>query len=100
MPTSVVCDRDPKFISLFWREHFQLNETKFNFIVNRTLEMLPWVEFCYKTSVHSTTKKSHFEVFHVRLPPTLLCYVPGTTKVAVVEDILLERDTLLREVQQ
>jgi hypothetical protein len=31
MPTSIVCDRDPKFRSLFWRELFQLNETKFNF---------------------------------------------------------------------
>lgn len=61
---------------------------------------LSWVEYCYNTSMHSATKKSPFEIVYGRLPPTLLCYVPGTAKVAAVEDILLQRDVLLREVRQ
>jgi hypothetical protein len=31
IPTSIVCDRNPTFTSLFWRELFHLNDTKFRF---------------------------------------------------------------------
>lgn len=52
MPQSVVCDRDPTFTGLFWRELFRLQGTSFNFrssyhpqtdgqteVVNKTVEM-------------------------------------------------------------
>lgn len=85
LPTSIVCDKDPTFTSNFWQELFQLQGIKFNFsssyhpqtdgqteVVNRTLEMylccftsstpaawvkwLPWVEYVYNTSSHSSTR--------------------------------------------
>jgi len=129
IPTSIVCDRDPTFTSLFWRELFRLNGTSFRFssayhpqtdgqteVVNRTIEMylrcftssypkqwvkwLPWVEFCYNTSFHSATKHSPFEVVYGRPPPSLLSYIPGTTQVAAVEGTLVARDAVLREVRR
>lgn len=128
MPLTIVCDRDPAFTSLFWRELFQLNGTRFNFssayhpqtdgqteAVNKTLEMylrcftssqpklwtkwLSWAEYCYNTSVHSTTGKSPFEVVYGRPPPTLLSYVWGTAKVAAVEQELVDRDTMIKELK-
>lgn len=128
MPTSIVCDRDPAFTSNFWRELFILQGTRFNFssayhpqtdgqteVVNRTLEMylrcvtgdkpkewtkwLPWVEYTYNTSCHSSTGKTPFEVVYGRSPPTLLSYIPGTARVDSVEQELLNRDNVLRQVK-
>jgi hypothetical protein len=129
IPSSIVCDRDPVFTGIFWRELFRLHGTKFNFssayhpqtdgqteVVNRTIEMylrcftssspkqwakwLPWVEYCYNTGYHSATKRTPFEIVYGRPPPSLLPYVPGTTKSAAVEDTLRARDEILREVRQ
>ena len=110
MPESIVCDRDPTFTSGFWTNLFRLQGTNFNFssayhpqtdgkieIVNRTIEMylrcltgdrpkdwvtwLPWVEYCYNTSYHTSIKTSPFEVVYGRSPPSLLSYLLGTINV-------------------
>jgi hypothetical protein len=128
MPSSIVCDRDLSFTSVFWRTLFQMQGTRFNYssayhpqtdgqtkVVNKTLEMylrcftgdypkqwynwLPWVEFCYNTSIHLATCLTPFEVVYGRPPPTLLSYVRGTTRVESVDKILCDRDLLLKQVK-
>jgi hypothetical protein len=129
IPSSIVCDRDPVFTGIFWHELFRLHGTKFNFssayhpqtnsqteVVNRTIEMylrcftssspkqwakwLPWVEYCYNTGYHSATKRTPFQIVYGRPPPSMLPYVPGTTKSAAVEDTLRVRDEISQEVRQ
>jgi hypothetical protein len=126
MPKTIVCDRDSTFTSAFWTELFKLHNTCFNFstayhpqtdgqteVVNRILEMylrcftsskpkqwaksLSWAEWCYNTSWHSSIKRTPFEVVYGRKPPTLLSYIPGTAKVATVEEELIQRDQVLQE---
>ena len=89
MPSTIVLDRDAKFLSHFWRTLWNKLGTKLLFsttchsqtdgqteVVNRTLstmlrailkcnlkmweECLPHVEFAYNRAEHSTTKVSHF----------------------------------------
>jgi hypothetical protein len=129
MPQSIVSDRDPTFTSLFWRELFRLQGTSLNLstsyhpqtdgqteVVNKCLEnylrcfaqdtpknwtyWLPWAEYWYNTSWHSTIKMTPFEAIYGVPPPWLLSYVPGTTRVAAVEEVLRNREQILNLLHQ
>ena len=63
------------------------------------LEWLPWAEYSYNTSFHSSTKMTHFEAVYGISPPNLLSYIPGTAKVQAVDEYLRDRSTILRELQ-
>ncbi|WVZ71195.1 hypothetical protein U9M48_019810 [Paspalum notatum var. saurae] len=94
LPTTIVSDRDAKFLSHFWRSLWNKLATKILFstichpqtdgqteVVNRTLstmlkavlktnlkmweECLPHIEFAYNRFVHSTTKLSPFQVSNI-----------------------------------
>jgi hypothetical protein len=63
------------------------------------VKWLPWVEYTYNTSWHSSTEKTPFELVYGRLAPNLLSYVPGTARVESVEQMLRERDVVFRQVR-
>jgi hypothetical protein len=123
-------ERTGLFTSLsFWMELFRLNGVQFNFssayhpqtdgqteVVNRIIEMylrcftssmprdwvrwLPWVEFRYNTSLHSALGCTPFQVVYGREQPTLLSYVPGTSRVAEVEQLLVDIDKMVNEARE
>jgi hypothetical protein len=97
MPQSIISDRDPAFTSAFWRELFHLQGTTLKFstsyhlqtdgqfeIVNKCLETylrcfvqdnpktwtqwLPWAEYCYNASWHSSIKMTPYEAIY-GVPP-------------------------------
>jgi len=100
-PKSIVSDRNVKFLSYFWKVLWGKLGTKLLFsttchpqidgqtqIVNRTLtqlmhaiiqknlqnweDCLPFIEFAYNHSVHSTTEFSPFEIVYGFNPLTLM----------------------------
>ncbi|CAM8968266.1 unnamed protein product [Rhodiola kirilowii] len=123
-PGSIVSDRDPIFMSKFWKELFRQQGTLLAHstayhpqsdgqteVVNRGLEdylrcfvsehqrdwlqLLPWAEFCYNTALHSSTGTSPYEIVYGRPPPALLDHIPGSTTLASVEEHIQCRDQLL-----
>ncbi|GJW67410.1 ty3-gypsy retrotransposon protein [Tanacetum coccineum] len=123
----IVSDRDPIFVSNFWKQIFQLSRTKLNHstayhpqtdgkneVVNRCLEqylramvtdrphhwvrLLPWAEYSYNTSYHSSIKMSPFQALYGLLPLSVIPYPPGSSKVAAVGELL--RDECLRQLKE
>ena len=126
-PRSLVSDRDPIFISSFWREIFRLSGTKLRMstayhpqtdgqteVLNRTLEQYlrsyvhnkpsHWfrtlAEWSYSTTMHSSTGVSPFEVVYGKPPPSLLHYEPGTSTIEAADDFLATCTTLHQTLQR
>ena len=128
-PETVVSDRDKVFLSHFWTELFKLQGVALHMssayhpqtdgqteVVNRCLETylrcftsrkptkwaqwLPWAEYWYNTSYHSSTQHTPFFVVYGRQPPKLLRYGDTPTANANVEELLKDRDSLLVELRE
>ena len=56
---------------------------------------LPLAEFWFNTNYHTSTKMTSFEALYGYEPPTILDYIPGTTKVAAVDEYLHQQQGIL-----
>ncbi|WVZ97266.1 hypothetical protein U9M48_042815 [Paspalum notatum var. saurae] len=64
------------------------------------LDWLPWAEYCYNTSYHSTARATPFEVVYEWPPPPILPYQPRTACTETADALLRSRDDMLAEVRQ
>ena len=129
MPHSIVSDRNPTFTSNFWKELFKLQGTQLHLsttyypqtygqtkVVNKCLETylrcfssekqnqwaqwLPLAEWWYNTSYHTTTYMTPFEAVYGHKPPSVLSYLPGTSKVQAVDQTFTVREDILRTLKE
>lgn len=122
---SITSDRDPIFISSFWKEFLTAQGVTLNTstayhpqtdsqseVLNRCLKtylrcfcidsrsdwssFLALAEWWYNTSPHSAIKTSPFELLYGYPPPLHLPYLPGDSEVKSIEDISLLREFKLQ----
>ncbi|KAL4179270.1 hypothetical protein AMTRI_Chr13g86440 [Amborella trichopoda] len=63
----------------------------------RPKEWAKWLSMAhwqYSTSTHTSTQMTPYEVVYGVAPPRLLLYVPNTTVVQAVEELLMTRDQI------
>ncbi|TXG47931.1 hypothetical protein EZV62_027225 [Acer yangbiense] len=59
---------------------------------------IPFVEFWHNTNYHESTKKSPFEILYHLPSPRLLNYIHGTSRIDVVDDLLVTRESVLERI--
>ncbi|KAJ0585747.1 putative nucleotidyltransferase, Ribonuclease H [Helianthus annuus] len=124
LPKSILSDRDPVFVSKFWKELFNsvgttlLHSSAYHpqtdgqtEVVNRTLESylrcfacdepnrwtkyLYLAEFWYNTSHHSAIDMTPFQALYGRPPPSLPHYTLDKNRATTIEETLLEHQRVL-----
>ena len=63
------------------------------------LDWLPWVEYCYNNTYHSTLRTTPFQVVYGRSPPTLLPYTTGSARTDTVDALLQDHDAFIADVR-
>lgn len=125
LPTTIVSDRDPIFLSEVWKEFFSLQGVALHKssayhpqtdgqteIVNKVLETylrcmccedasswsqwLPLAEWWYNTNFHSSIQTTPYEVVYGQPPPLHLPYLPGESTNLTVDRTLSAREEAIR----
>ncbi|KAJ0491928.1 putative nucleotidyltransferase, Ribonuclease H [Helianthus annuus] len=128
-PMTIVSDRDPIFMSLFWKEFLKLQgidqalSTAYHpqsdgqtEVLNRCLETylrcmamaephtwaqwLALAEWWYNTTWHSAIKMSPFKALYGMDPPIHLPYIPNSTTVDTLDTWLNSRDSMITTLKQ
>jgi hypothetical protein len=63
-------------------------------------QWLPLAEWWYNTSYHTTTRMTPFEAVYGQKPPSVLSYLPGTSKVQAVDQTLTVREDILHTLKE
>ncbi|XP_058732695.1 uncharacterized protein LOC131604261 [Vicia villosa] len=128
IPRSIVSDRDPLFLSKFWKHFFKLQGTNLRYstsyhpetdgqteVVNRSLEtylrcfagehprkwhqFLHLAEYWYNTTEHTAIQMSPFKALYGRDPPKLIDYVTGSATEESLHNTLQEQHNVLAELK-
>ena len=124
-PSSIVSDRGSTFTSSFWKELFQLQGVSLHLsssyhpqsdgqteVVNKCVECylrclvgqiphswskwLALAEFWYNTNYHSSLEMTPFQALYGIIPPLHIPYISGDCPIAAVDQLLKEREDMLK----
>ncbi|GKE17428.1 ty3-gypsy retrotransposon protein, partial [Tanacetum coccineum] len=95
IPKTIISDRDPIFVSSFWKQLFHFSGTQ----LSHSTAYHPQTDG--QTEVVNRCLEQYLRAMALygRLPLTVVPYPPGSSKVAVVDDLLRERDGLLQQLK-
>lgn len=121
MPSTIISDRDPIFLSSFWKELFKAHHTYLSYstayhpqsdgqteVLNRCLETylrcysldkptswsswLSLAQLWYNTAYHTSLQMSPYQALFGQSPPSYVHYHPKDSPNQAVDSLLLERE--------
>ena len=129
LSASITSDRDPVFLSRFWKELFTSQGVNLNYsstyhpqtdgrtkIVNKCIEQylrcmtgdcpnqwvkwLPLAEWWYNTNYHSATKMTPYQVLYGVAPLLHIPYFPKDSAVESVDEYLSAKEEVIKRVRE
>ncbi|GJW40286.1 transposon Tf2-12 polyprotein [Tanacetum coccineum] len=123
MPEKIISDRDPIFLSNFWKELFKAHKTNLAYstayhpqsdgqteVVNRCVETylrcfsgetptgwskwLPLAQYWYNTSHHSSLQMSPYQALFGQTPPSYIHYHPKDSPNQAIDTLLRDREAV------
>lgn len=67
---------------------------------HKWVAMLPWAEYWYNTSYHTSAGMTPFKELYGRDPPNVACYIMGSSSNDLVEAYLVDRDEIISLLKQ
>jgi hypothetical protein len=64
------------------------------------VQLLPLAEWWYNTSYHTTTKMTPYETMYGQQPPRLTSYIPTTSKVQDIKNLLQGMEVTLVDLKE
>ncbi|PKA48185.1 hypothetical protein AXF42_Ash021656 [Apostasia shenzhenica] len=95
MPKNIVTDRDPIFLSKFWRELFKRQGV--STFASTAYHPQEW---WYNTSYHSSIKTTPYEAVYGQSPPLHIPYIARDSAVETVDRTLVARENMRKELKE
>ncbi|XP_074326722.1 uncharacterized protein LOC141664668 [Apium graveolens] len=111
---SITDDRNPIFLSNFWKKLFELSGTTLKHSKayhpqtdgqsedrpSTWYAYLGWADFSYNTSFHCSIQMSPYKALYGREPASLPSYSESSTSIQALDELLHDRDALLRSLNE
>lgn len=99
LPKSIISDRDPLFMSQFWKELFKLRcFTSEN--PRSWFRFIHLAEYWYNTSHHSAIGMSPFQALYGRPPPSIIDYSEGSATSDSINASLMQRKEIIKSLRE
>ncbi|GJV56273.1 putative reverse transcriptase domain-containing protein [Tanacetum coccineum] len=100
IPVSIICDRDSRFASNFWKSLQNALGTNLDMSTAYHVNHFPLVEFSYNNSYHASNKAAPFKALYGRKCRSLICWTEDGEAQILCPELIQETTEKIVQIKQ